>query len=255
MRRCSIAIGTVAAVLSSLVSASAAADVPPLAGADDASLLAAPEAVARALRSNVMIDVRLAGGRRSIASGVVLVLRDGVAYIATGRHVVDIGFVGRPGPEASTPDDLTVVGEDGVRAPAKIEWLAPHGIDLAIVSASLSHRAVRAARWDRTAPPRAGDSVFAVGNPGGAGWRHTSGSIMQVRDQEKDGHAFQMLQAKIALAPGYSGGGLYDAAGFLIGINSLGGVPVGDHRVSGGIGLATALPTLLDLAPARLALP
>lgn len=249
--RGSIAIGAVAAALFSLASGSAAADVPSPACVDDTTLRAAPEAVALALRANVMIDGGLADGRRSVASGVILALRDCVAYIATGRHVVDIGFVGRPGPAASTPSELTVVGVDGVRASAKIEWLAPHGIDLAIVSASLSSSAVRAAPWDRTAVPRSGDEVFAVGNPGGSGWRRTDGSLMQVRDQEKDGHAYQMLQAKIALPRGYSGGGLYDAAGFLIGINAMGGGPVG---ASGGIGLATALPTLLDLAPARLAL-
>jgi hypothetical protein len=152
--RGSIAIGIVAAALFSLASASAATDGPSPAGVDDATLRAAPEAVARALRANVMIDLRLDDGRRSVASGVILALRDGVAYIATGRHVVDIGFVGRPGPATSTRSELGVVGVDGVRAPAKIEWLAPHGVDLAIVSASLSSSAVRAARWDRTAAPR-----------------------------------------------------------------------------------------------------
>ena len=254
--RSAIAVGAVATLLLSLAVAGAMAEVPVSpAVKGDAEPLAAPEPVARALQANVMIETALADGRRSVASGVILQLRDGEAYIATGRHVVDPSLRGAGAPAASAVNDLTVAGVDGVRVSAKVEWLAPHGIDLAIVSAPLPSNAVRAARWDRTAVPRPGEAVFAVGNPDGAGWRHTSGSLTQIRDLERGGQAFQMLQSQVALGPGYSGGGLYDAEGRLIGINSLGGLPAGDSRFPGGIGLSVTFPTLLELAPARLTLP
>lgn len=239
-----------------LASAGPAIAAPPAhaldAGSRDAGSLATAETVSSALRANVMIETTLADGRRSVGAGVIVRLDDGIAYIATGRHVVDLDF---RAPASSRSNDVTVVGGDGARAVANVEWLAPHGIDLAIVSAPLTSGAARAARWDRDAVPRAGDAVFAIGNPGGSGWKHTSGSLTQVRAQERDGHPFQILQVEGALAPGYSGGGLYDAEGRLIGINSLGGVPaVGDPRFPGGIGFSVSMPTLLDLAPARFAL-
>lgn len=256
-------IRNVMAVAASLVSFALASAGPAIAapparaldaGSRDAGPLATPDTVSSALRANVMIETTLADGRRSVGAGVIVRLDDGIAYVATGRHVVDLGFRGRTSPAPSGSNDVTVVGVDGTRAVANVEWLAPHGIDLAIVSAPLTSGALRAARWDRAAVPRDGDAVFAVGNPHGSGWKHTSGSLTQVRNQERDGHPFQILQAKLALAPGYSGGGLYDAEGRLIGINSLGGVAVGDPRIAGGIGFSVSMPTLLELAPQRFAL-
>ena len=64
-----------------------------------------------------------------------------------------------------------------------------------------------------------------------------------------------MLQAKVAVAPGYSGSGLYDGEGRLIGINTMSGVRAGDPRFPDGIGLSITIPTLLELAPGRFSLP
>ncbi|MBY0274569.1 serine protease [Candidatus Binatia bacterium] len=199
-----------------------------------------------------MIEAVLPDGRRSVAAGVILELERGVASIATARHAVDGGFPGLATSEADAPIELAVVGRDDARLPLAVEWRAPHGIDLAIVSAPLTDGALRAAPCDRNVAPHAGDEVFAVGNPGSVASRHVAGILTHVRDQQKGGYEFQMLQSNAALTPGYSGGGLYDAHGRLIGINAMGGLPLGDQRFPNGVGLAITLRTLLELAPSRI---
>jgi serine protease Do len=110
---------------------------------------------------------------------------------------------------------------------------------------------VREAHWDRAVVPHIGDPVFAVGNPHGLGWTHTAGDISQVRRRTQDGYQFRVLQTTAAINPGSSGGGLYDAEGRLIGINTL----TGDKRFAEGLGFSIALPTLLDLVPDAFGLP
>jgi hypothetical protein len=183
-----------------------------------------------------------------------------------------------------------------------VEWIAPHEIDLAIVSAPLQGMELRSACRVHDIATKTGAAVFAVGNPASAGkaimagnanshgnaissgnaisaanadstdnadsagdantaanansakWTHTTGTLMQVREQRKDGYDFQVLQSQLALGPGYSGGGLYDESGRLLGIHSMASVPIGDPRVAGGIGLSTSLTTLVALAPERFGL-
>ncbi|MEO8601407.1 MAG: serine protease [bacterium] len=204
----------------------------------------------------MLIESEVRSGRRTVAAGVILQIRGGVAYIATARHVVDGAFNGglAAEPEPSALKGFSVLTIDQVRAAATVEWVAPHGIDLAILSAPLSSRQVQAAHWNRGALPQVGSALFTIGNPGGAGWTQASGTLAQIRDQEQQHDAFQMLQTNMALQPGHSGGGLYDAAGQLIGINAMTGLGR-DPRFPGGLGLSTALASLLDLAPQRFALP
>jgi S1-C subfamily serine protease len=221
---------------------------------DPESLDALPERIARAMRANVVIQSGAGIGRQGIGSGVILTIRDGMAHIVTNRHMVDFSYTG--GTRAS-PKDLSslasvqviAVGQDAV--PAKVEWVAPHGVDLAIVSAPILTENVEAAHWDRDVAPRIGDEVFAVGNPHGLGWTHSAGDISQVRRQTHGSYNVRVLQTTAAINPGNSGGGLYDAEGRLIGINTL----TGDKRFAEGLGFAISLPTLLELAPEQLDLP
>jgi S1-C subfamily serine protease len=101
------------------------------------------------------------------------------------------------------------------------------------------------AAWNGNETPRIGDAVFAVGNPHGLGWTHSSGSISQVRRREQGAFSFRVLQSTAPINPGNSGGGLYDADGRLIGINTM----TGDKRFAEGLGFAIAFPTLLELVP------
>jgi hypothetical protein len=219
---------------------------------DPKSLDELPDRISRAMRANVLIESNFGLGRRGIGSGVILKARDGVAYIVTNRHVVDHSFSEGPG-DAAAPADLknmaalSVMTVNQTSAAGVVEWVAPHGVDLAIVSVPLLGAAeqVREAWWDAKKTPHIGDQVFAVGNPHGMGWSHSAGSISQIRDRTKDNYEFRVLQTTAAINPGNSGGGLYDADGRLVGINTM----TGDKRVAEGLSFSIAFPTLLDMVP------
>lgn len=221
----------------------------------DAAVLAKqPEPIARALRANVVIERDAGVGRpATVAAGVILGIHDGTATIATAQHVVDPRFTGgvRVPSKPETLPTITVVGIGGVRVRAKVEWLAPHGVDLAIVSARLPDPEARdAVRADDAPLPQAGDPVFTIGNPQGAGWTRADGSVKQHREARQDGFAYTMLWSAVVVQPGFSGGGLYDAQGRLVAINSTrGGISAGPR---GALLLSTPLRALVALAPAEL---
>ncbi|MCO6044119.1 S1C family serine protease [Aeoliella sp. ICT_H6.2] len=211
-----------------------------------------PDHLARAMRANVVVHSAVSLGRESMGSGVVLSIHDKLAYIVTNRHVVDPEYTGENSPppdDLSTFDRIFISTLEHATLPAKVEWIAPGGVDLAILSTSVHGDGVRAARWSLDTTPHIGDKVFAIGNPHGLGWTHSSGDISQIRARSQGGYRVRILQTTAAINPGNSGGGLYDEKGQLIGVNTL----TGDKRVAEGLGFSIALPTLLDLAPKRLA--
>ena len=193
-------------------------------------------------------------GQQGFGSGVVLAVRDGSASIVTNRHVVDHSYSDGT---TSVPRDLDALSDLSVTTveqssvPAKVEWIAPHGVDLAIISGADSERRRRGSPLGQGRRPHIGDEVFAIGNPHGLGWTHSAGDISQIRRRAQGGYDFRILQTTAAINPGNSGGGLYDAEGRLIGINTL----TSDKRFAEGLGFSIALPTLLELLPERLDLP
>jgi S1-C subfamily serine protease len=219
---------------------------------DPDSLKELPERLVRALRANVAIQSSAGLGREGLGSGVILAIHDGSAYIVTNRHVVDHDYDDdvTTVPALDSLKRISVMTVEQTSVPGKVEWLAPHGVDLAIISAPILGDGVREAHWDRATLPHIGDQVFAVGNPHGLGWTHSAGDISQVRRRTQDGYQVRILQTTAAINRGNSGGGLYDAAGRLIGINTL----TGDKHFSEGLGFSIALPTLLELVPKRLQL-
>ena len=221
---------------------------------DPAVLAAQPEAVARALRANVAIERDEGPGRpATVAAGVILRLHDGTATIATAQHVVDPRFTGGahvPSKPETLPT-ITVASIGGVRVRAKVEWLAPHGVDLAILSARLADPEARAAAWTGDAPlPKTGEAVFTIGNPKGNGWARADGSVKQHREARQDGFDYTMLWSEVVVQPGFSGGGLHDAQGRLVAINSTRGAISAGLR--GALLLSTPLRALVALAPAEL---
>ena len=229
------------------------ADLPPdLAATRDL----APE-LRQAMRANVLIEQRgglaMLGGR-AIGSGVILERSDSAALIVTNRHVVDSGFPGSAKatksegvPAGLGPLQVTMLGNPA--EVGEVVWVAPDGIDLALVRVAIAKNGeARAAPWRKGRPMRVGETVFAIGNPHALGWTHTQGVISQFRLQETGGRKVRVIQTQAAINPGNSGGGLYDRAGYLVGINTW----TGDKRVSEGIGFAIALDALLDLAPPAL---
>src|SRR4051794_8462463 len=221
---------------------------------DPESLNQLPERIARAMRANVVVQSGVGTARQGIGSGVILKIRDGLAQIVTNRHMVDAEYSDST---RTAPDDLAsfknirviTVGQELV--PAKVEWVAPHGVDLAIISAPILSKKAQEAHWDHDASPQIGDHVFAIGNPQGLGWTHSAGDISQIRRQTHDDYTFRVLQTTAAINSGNSGGGLYDADGRLVGINTM----TSDKRFAEGLSFSIAFPILLDLAPNRLAIP
>ena len=217
---------------------------------DPDSLDGLPEYIARAMRANVLIqlDSGLLGG--SIGSGVVLKVTKEQAYIVTNRHVVDSDYTDAT---KSAPLDLAdmarvmVMSVSQVTIPGVVEWVAPHGIDLAVISIPISRGDVEEAFWDLDAKPQVGDDVFAVGNPHGLGWTHTSGDVSQIRKRTRGGFSYQVLQTSAPINPGNSGGGLYDKKGNLLGINTL----TAEKRIAEGLSFSIALETVFDLMPDR----
>jgi S1-C subfamily serine protease len=202
----------------------------------------------RAMRANVMIESTSGWGplkTSGIGSGVIMQVRDGEALIITNRHVVDPGFsaevAGKGGGKSSkVPLQVQLVDQSVV--PGTVTWIAPDGIDLALVKIAFLSKEAKTAQWKIGRPrPPVGATAFAIGNPQGLGWTHTQGAISQYRIHKE----LPIIQTQTVINPGNSGGGLYDKDGFLIGINTW----TQDKRVSEGLNFAISLDSLATVNP------
>jgi putative serine protease PepD len=211
-------------------------------------------AIKRAMNANVLIKTRSGlfggalGGATVLGSGVIASIRDGVAYIVTNRHVIDphsdFGHAFEPGSAGDI--EVKVIGQAAQRG--RVQWVAPDGIDLAVVSVALPAIQIEPADCSRIDPLQIGERVFAIGNPFGFGWTQTPGEISQLRVQKKAARLVELVQTSAAINQGNSGGGLYDHDGKLIGITTWSS----DKRVAEGISFAIAFTTLRALNPACL---
>ena len=226
---------------------------------DPEDLAGVSPAIERAMRSNVLIQVDAAGWKglmgHAIGSGVILSIADHTALIVTNRHVIDAKYAESGGtgledaPVPNTALRVKMIGEpltDG-----KVLWIAPHGIDLALVQVAIDSPQIDSAIWSDNSQVVIGSKVFAIGNPHGLGWSHTAGDVSQIRRQTQGPVELKVVQTSAAINPGNSGGGLYDEQGQLIGINTW----TQDKRVADGLGFAIGFQTLLDLAPPVYKLP
>lgn len=221
---------------------------------DPSSLEGLPAALKRAMRANVIIETQGRFGflTKAMGSGVVLAIENGTATIVTNRHVIDLDY---SGPGAGTDHDPLPSSKLQVQMlglpslVGSVVWIAPYGIDLALVRVAgvppTEH--VAHAVWDVARVPKIGDTVFAVGNPHGLSWTHTEGKISQKRKQIAGPLNVELIQTDASINSGNSGGGLYDAAGRLIGINTY----TQDKRVAEGLGFAVSFKALIDLIPAE----
>ncbi len=224
---------------------------------DPSALLELPEHIGRSMKSNVLIQVQsdkwkgLLG--QGLGSGVILRIADREALIVTNRHVVDSHFAdGHRGEDVlPQPAELLVkmIGQQSLAG--QVVWIAPHGIDLALLTAPVVAAEPMAAHWEKEPKMQIGARVFAVGNPHGLGWTHTSGEISQMRKQDYGPMMMRVIQTTAAINPGNSGGGLYDDIGRLIGINTW----TKDKRVAEGLNFAVVFQPLLTMAPAKFQLP
>jgi S1-C subfamily serine protease len=200
----------------------------------------------RAMRANVLIHVRSGWINQGLGSGVIFRIRDGQAWVLTNRHVADPDFSAKPGADA---DALTVQLVGQPAAPGHLAWVAPDGVDLAVVTVACNTKDAMIARWRPGRSVKIGDATFAVGNPHGLGWTHTTGVVSQFRVHEYGGRSVRVIQTQTNVQPGNSGGGLYAAAdGTLVGIVTW----AQDPRSGEGLNFAISVEALADLLPADL---
>ncbi len=167
-----------------------------LAGVSDALA----ETVASAGKSAVRVDAR---GRMG-ASGVVW-STDGA--IVTANHVVE------------RDDEIEVGLPNGDTAKASLAGRDP-STDIAVLRTEAAGMAPP--KWADDDAARVGNLVLAIGRPGktvqatlgivsaiGKGWRTRAG-----------GQVDRYLQTDVVMYPGFSGGGLVDASGLALGMNS-----------------------------------
>ncbi len=155
-------------------------------------------------------------------SGAGLVWRqDGI--IVTNHHVIagETGYI--PGGQK-----LSVVFSDGRRFPAKV--LARHDeVDLAILKIDADRLPVALIADSRAL--QVGQLVFAFGHPWGQPWVVTGGIVSALQTvQTRAGKTFPIIRSDALLAPGNSGGPLVNAAGGVVGINTM--IIGGDQGVS-----------------------
>lgn len=159
---------------------------------------------------------------QGMASGVVV--GDGT-YILTNAHVAT-----RPGA------CLAVITNDHYLGRACAMWVSKSENDLALlkllgdVSKDDDHKKLVPVAIS-TQAPAVGDRIVAWGHPFGLSWSMSTGTVAAVDRWIGDTGRGPYLQMDLVVAPGSSGGGIFDTKGRLVGITSFGlapyGIPIG----------------------------
>jgi putative serine protease PepD len=183
--------------------------------------------VAAAVTPSV-VTILVTGAQSGEGSGVVL-SADGL--ILTNNHVVAA---------AGTGGTIRVQLADGRTVPATIVGRDAR-TDLAVVRAQ-GVSGLTPATLGVSDTVKVGDAVLAVGSPLGLEGSVTAGIVSALhRDVNAGGSTAytNLIQTDAAINPGNSGGPLVDAAGRVIGINT---VIATDGNSSGNIGVGFAIP-------------
>ncbi|MCB9136478.1 MAG: trypsin-like peptidase domain-containing protein [Anaerolineales bacterium] len=157
------------------------------------------ELVARVRKSLVMVQ----NGQQGAGAGVVW----GEGLILTNNHVAIHNH-----PEVILPQGSAISARVVARDPE---------IDLALLSANLNGTPALAFADSRRL--RMGEWVVAVGHPLGQRDVVTMGVVSSVDTVQTNGarHTIPVIRSDVVLLPGNSGGPLVNAAGEVIGINTL----------------------------------
>lgn len=191
----------------------------------DAMNAAAADLAQRVQRSLVLVQT----GERGVGAGIIW-KRQGL--ILTNSHVVDhTPFGRRAGRFFGQPkrDAIQVLLDDGRSAPAHL-LAQDTEIDLALLQIDLTD--LPAALIADSRSLRVGQWVMAIGHPWGQRGVVTAGLISGLGTVHTSGPRgeVEIVHTDVGLAPGNSGGPLVNAAGAVIGINTM--------IVGGDLGLA-----------------
>lgn len=192
------------------------------------------------------------GGRQkyestSCGSGIIVSQDNEYLYIVTNNHVVD------------GANSLTVSFHDDSTVSAEVKGTDP-STDLAVIRVALdsiedsTRDSIKVATLGSSDDLKVGEASIAIGNALGYGQSVTTGCIsalnreVSVSDSSSNtSYIAELIQTDAAINPGNSGGALLNAAGEVIGINS---VKYSDTDVEGigyAIPISTAMPIIEDL--------
>jgi putative serine protease PepD len=188
----------------------------------------------KALPSVVTISMR-AGAGTSLGSGFI-VSPDG--YVITNNHVV-AGGTGK----------AVIRFNDGVVADASVVGSEPEA-DISVLkidTTGVSNDELVPVEFGDSEQVQVGDPVLAVGSPLGLTSTVTYGIVSYVDRPIRTSEGglaryYAAIQTDAAVNQGNSGGPLFDAAGRVIGINSVIGTLSSDEQSAGNVGLAFAIP-------------
>ncbi len=181
----------------------------------------------------------------SCGSGIIVSQDNNYLYIVTNNHVVN------------GASSLTVTFNNDSTVSAEVKGTDP-STDLAVIKVALGSidsdtmNAIKVATMGSSDNLRVGEAAVAIGNALGYGQSVTTGCIsalnreVSISDNETS-YTAELLQTDAAINPGNSGGALLNAAGEVIGINS---VKYSDTDVEGigyAIPISTAMPIIEDL--------
>ena len=144
---------------------------------------------------------------------------------------------------------------DGTEVEANLKG-ADSDADIAVLAVKLSDipedtlNAISVATIDNSDGVKVGQGVMAIGNALGLGQTTTFGHVSALNKDvttSDDNVTRSMMQIDAAINAGNSGGGLFDANGHLIGINSAKSSGEGVEGMGYAIPISRALPILEDL--------
>jgi Do/DeqQ family serine protease len=165
--------------------------------------------------------------RVNSGSGVIV---DAKGYVLTNYHVI------------ADTDNLQVTLTDGRTVQARLVGKDPD-TDLAVLKIDLKN--LPQARIGDIKKVRIGDVVMAIGYPFEIGQTVTQGIISATGRSRVSSNTYEnFLQTDAAINPGNSGGALINAAGEIIGINSLIYTKTGNFQ---GIGFAIPIDLAINV--------
>jgi S1-C subfamily serine protease len=170
---------------------------------------------------------------RGTGSGFVW---DDRGHIVTNLHVI------------ADAAEATVKLADGRDYPASLVGVSP-AHDIAVLNIAPQGKPLVPVSIGTSDDLRAGQKVFAIGNPFGLDWTLTTGIVSALDrslDNESGGVIRHLIQTDAAINPGNSGGPLLDSAGRLIGMNTAIYSPSG---ASAGVGFAVPVDTVNRVVP------
>ncbi len=172
------------------------------------------------LKSNVCVKSGF-GLSESMGSGVVVKNKESKTYIITNVHVLTGGSMVASLDEAKRKArNLSVTFYNAETKEAEILWVAPEGIDLALICCETPENYTSSVKIGSANDIKMGEKVFAIGNPMGLDWTYTEGVVSSFRNREIGKYEISVIQIQTPLNHGNSGGGLYSEKGNLVGINT-----------------------------------